>query len=127
MAYNLLKTYPIIGGASSVSGDMSASITSSVIEVKEQDNIGFQASWTGTPVGGVSLQVSMDFARDLNGNVTNPGTWTTITIGPLVTAAGTPDNAYIELNQISTPYVRMVYTRISGTGTMTANVTGKGI
>lgn len=127
MAYNLLKTFPIIGGTSGVSGDMSSTITSVVVEVKEQDNLGFQALWVGAPVGVFSIQVSVDYARDLNGNVTNPGTWTSLMLSNLITANGSGDDAYIDINQLAGPFMRMVYTRTSGTGTLIANVTGKGV
>jgi len=122
MAYNLLQPVHII-----VAGDMSASITSSPVEVKLQDNVGIQLHWTGVPVGTFSVQVSANHQQDTNGNVTQAGQWVTLPISPAVTAAGTPDDAYIDLNQLSANFVRIVYTRTSGTGSLEAYVVAKGI
>lgn len=122
MAYNLLLPVHVI-----TNGSMAGNITSAVVEIKNQDNIGIQMIWTGAPVGTFAVQVSMTFQEDSFGNVTNPGTWTSIPLTPAITAAGSGDNAYIDLNQLSAPYVRVVYTRTSGTGTLNAFIDGKGV
>lgn len=121
MAYNVLLPTHIV-----TAGSMAASITSAVTEIKYQDNIGFQAIWTGAPVGTITFQVSLNYAQDNNGNVTNAGTWTTIT-SPAVAPAGAAGNAYVEFIETSAPYIRMVYTRTSGAGTLNAYICGKGV
>jgi hypothetical protein len=122
MAYNLLFPVKIVDA-----GSMGANITSAITEIRNQDNVGIQLNWTGTPVGTFSVQVSIDHAQDANGNVTVPGSWTSLALNPAITAAGGPDTAYIDLNQMSASYIRVVYARTSGSGTLNAFITAKGV
>ena len=122
MAYNLLRPIQIV-----TNGSMATSITGPAIETKQQDNIGFQLNWTGTPTGTFSFQVSMDYAQDIEGNVTNAGNWITLTVSPAITATGAADIAYVDLNQLSAPYARVVYTAVSGSGTLNAFITAKAV
>ena len=105
----------------------SATLTSSVVEIRNQDNVGIQLSWTGTAVGTFAVQISINHAEDANGNVTVAGDWVPLTLSPSIAAAGSADSAIIDLNQMSASYIRVVYTRSSGTGTLNAYITAKGI
>lgn len=122
MAYNLLKPVHVI-----VATSMATSITSPIVEVRNQDNVGIQMHWTGTPVGTFAFQVSMDHQQDMEGNVTVAGNWITIPVSPAITASGSADDAYVDINQVSAMYFRLVYTRTSGTGTLDAYVAAKGV
>ncbi len=122
MSYNLLNPVHII-----VAGDMSGNITSNAVEVKLQDNVGVQLHWTGAPTGVFSIQVSMDHREDIEGNVVVAGHWVSVILNPSITASGSADDAYIDLNQLSAAYVRIVYTATSGTGTLDAFVNAKGV
>lgn len=122
MSYNILFPFHFL-----INGDMSGNVTSPAVEIREQDNIGFQFNWTGTAVGTFSIQVSVDHKQDGVGNIMAVGTWITLPISPSVTAAGSADSAYIDINQISAPYIRAVYTRTSGIGTLDGYAVGKGI
>lgn len=123
MAYNLLIPVKIINA-----GDMSlASITSDITEVKLQDNVGIQLHWTGTPVGTFAFQVSLDHKKDPNGNVLVAGNWVSLPMSPAIAAAGGADDAYVDLNQLSAQYIRVVYTRTSGSGTLDVYVGAKGV
>lgn len=127
---NSLPSYKTING-----GDMSAaSLTSTVTNIQFLDDIGYQFSWTGSPVGTLAIQVSADYAADLNGNVTNAGHWAPmvftywngaafVTDTSIPTSVGSP--IYLDLSLLSAPYIRAVYTKTSGTGTLTAYVTAK--
>ena len=122
MSYNLLNPVHVIQSASMV-----GSITSAAQETKYQDNIGVQFNWSGVPVGTFGVQVSMDYHQDLEGNITNPGNWTTLPLSPALTASGSSGTAYADLNQLSAPYIRLTYTVTSGTGTLDAFINGKGV
>ncbi len=122
MAYNV--TYPV---KIVTAGDMSSDITSAVVETKLQDNMGIQLSWVGTPTGVFDVQVSLDHMQDTQGNVTQAGHWVSLILSATIAAAGAADDAYIDLNELAAPYVRVVYTATSGPGTLTAYVTGKGV
>jgi hypothetical protein len=123
MAYNITPPVKIL-----TDGDMSlASLTSSVFETKLQDNIGIQVNFTGTPTGAFAVQVSLDYEVATGGRVLNPGTWNSLPLSPAVTASGSAGSAYIGINQLAAPYVRVVYTRTSGSGTLQIYGTGKGV
>lgn len=122
MSYNLLNPVHII-----VAQSMATTITSAAQETKLQDNLGVQFNWTGAPVGTFGVQVSMDYHEDEFKNITNPGNWTTLPIVPIIIATGSPNTAYIDLNQLSAPYIRVFYTATSGTGTLDAFINGKGV
>ena len=122
MAYNLLLPVHII-----TLGNMTSTITSSAIEVKNQDNVGIQMNWVGVPVGTFSFQISNDFKEDINNNILAPGNWITLPVLPAIAAVGTSDVAYVDLNQLSAMYMRVVYMAASGSGTLDVFVTAKGI
>ena len=122
MSYNFLQPIQIISA-----GDMSGSITSPVIETKLQDNLGIQLNWTGAPFGTFDVQISIDYKKDVNGSVQNPGNWVSLVLIPAIAASGVPDIAYIDINQICAPYMRVLYTRGSGSGSLDMYVTGKGV
>lgn len=122
MSYNLLRPVTIFSAVS-----MASSATSSVVEIRNQDNVGIQLTWTGTPVGTFAVQVSSDHLEDLKGNVLTPGNWVSLPLSPAISASGSGDTAYIDLNQISAMYVRVVYTAGSGAGSLTGIVVAKGI
>lgn len=100
-----LKRYRNISG-----GDMSTIITSDVTDIQFLDNIGFQYHWTGTPTGTFTVEVSANHIQDAQGVVTVTGNWVALPLTPVPTATGAAGNLYIDINQISAPYIRTVYT-----------------
>lgn len=116
-------------------GDMSGSITSTITNIEYLDNIGIQLNFSGAPVGSFAIQVSADHAEDTFGQqVTTPGNWIPLTLtyfnGSTFTSAqsvptsvGSP--IYLDLNQLSATYIRVVYTAVSGTGTLNGFITAK--
>ncbi len=89
---------------------MVGTLTSPPTNIQHLDDIGIQLVWTGNGEGTFDIQVSATYEQDTNGNVTNPGTWTSLTLSPSITAAGTPDSAYIDITQHSAPWIRTVFT-----------------
>lgn len=122
MSYNLLQPVKIIDAQSMASG-----ITSSAVEIKSQDNVGVQLHWTGTPTGAFDIQISSNHRQDAEGNIQVPGNWISLVLNPTITASGSADDAYVDLNQMSALYMRIVYARSSGTGTLDAYVVAKGV
>lgn len=113
-----------------VDGDMSLpSITSAVTSIEFLDNIGVQLEWTGTAVGSFQVQVSIDYNQDNFGNVLNAGTWVPINFPAPVSSVDIPTSSgspiYLDLNQLSAPWIRIVYNGVSGTGTLNAWIAGK--
>jgi len=112
-------------------GDMSqATITSSVTNIQGLDNIGIQVNiLTGTASGTFDVQVSADHT-EVNGNVIVAGTWNKLGspyTGTLTSGVFSDSTAslYFDLNQLSSQYVRLLYTKTSGTGSFDAVIVGK--
>lgn len=98
---------------------MGASITSDAVLLQWEDNPDIQVKWTGTPTGTLVVQVSLD--------PTNLG-WQTVTFSPTPDQpAGTSGSDYFTLNQTAAAYVRLVYTRVSGTGNLYAKIAAKSV
>lgn len=112
-----------------VNGDMSqSSITSSVTNIQNMDNFGIQLSWVGTsPIGVATVQVSISYQQDAEGNVTSIGTWDSIPLNPTASISGNTGSITIDLNQIPSPWIRVVYTKTSGTGILNSYICGKAV
>lgn len=117
---NVLLPHEIIPAGTSAATD----VTSDVTNIQYLDNIGLQVDLASADlVGTLKVEVSANYQRDAQGNVLNAGTWITQTSQAI--AAGQPASTYFDLNQLSAPWVRLVWDRDSGTGTIAAVITGK--
>ncbi len=101
---NLLK-FPIF-----TTQDLDVDSQSIISNIQWLDNIGIQVNITGTPEGSFVPQISIDYARDLNGNVTDPGNWVDLAGAAISVSAGSPDTLYFDLNQLSASWIRLAYT-----------------
>lgn len=118
----LIKSQPLIGTSTPttkflVSGDMSADIIGPVTNIDTADQVAYQVSWTSTSaVGVISVQGSVDGM-----------TWNDLTFTPSLTQPNSDSQSYlINLALIPFPYIRLKYTRTSGTGTLTVYLSAKG-
>ena len=118
---NLLKFHNI------VAQDMTAGFTSPVTSIQWLDNIGIQLNVvaTASPMGTFAVQVSADYFQDIEGNVVNPGNWVSVGLPSVPTVVGSSTVIYIDLNQLSSPWIRVVYTPISGDGVCDGYITAK--
>lgn len=119
---NNLKKYQAITSAS-----MAADVTSGVTNVQFLDALGIQFNFTGSPTGTFQVQVSADYAQDDNGNVQVAGNWVDMDLSPVPVASGSAGSVYIDIRSTSAPWIRLHYTRTSGTGTLNAFITAKAI
>jgi hypothetical protein len=115
----VLPSFQIVNGPNpkSVSGAMTgaAVITSNPTNIENLDNIGLQISWTGAPVGNLSINCSIDGINYLP-----------LTFGPPITQpAGAPGGFLVNLTELPYPWIQLQYTNISGTGTLSAFICGK--
>jgi hypothetical protein len=98
-------------------GDMSLTeLVSSVVAIEQIDNVAVQLTWTGNAVGVYAAQVSNDRSG-----------WSALDTSGAPSIAGTAGTIMLDLNLTSAPYLRVVYTKTSGTGALTVIVSGKGI
>lgn len=94
-------------------GDMAGSVTSSAEPLDYIYGFSIQAIYTGSPVGTLTLEASND-----NSN------WVTVTDSSYsVTSAG---NYMWNFTVSNFKWVRVVYTRTSGTGTLSARIYARG-
>jgi hypothetical protein len=110
-------------------GDMSqATVASGAQNIQMIDNVGIQVNiLTGTATGTFDVQVSADHV-EVNNQIMTAGTW--ISLGTPYQAAitsGSPANVYFDINQHSSQYIRILWTKTSGTGTFDALIVGKGL
>lgn len=108
-------------------GDMSQStVISSITNIEFMDNLGIQVNVTsGSASGTFDVTISADHV-EVNGVVTVAGTF--IPLGGSYQAtvtSGSPANIYFDLNQLSAPYIRLLWTKSSGTGNFDAFIVGK--
>lgn len=102
-------------------GDMSlASLTSTTLPLQFEDNVGLQFVWTGAPVGTIAVQVSLDQTN-----------WTDIPstafVGTYPVPGTTTSPGYLDMALLSAAYMRVIYTRTSGTGTLNLMAVAKGV
>lgn len=98
-----------------VDGDMSSDITSASTNIMNTDRVGYQLSYSGTPTGTFSVQVSND-----------ESVWVDVTFDSTPTAAGQAGTDFLEV-ETAAKFVRLVYTATSGTGSLDAHITAKSI
>lgn len=102
-------------------GDMSADVTSSVVEIKGINDLAVQLIFTGSPTGTFYIQSSVDYG--INGA---SATWAAVTTSPAtISASGSGSNHLISLEGYSFPWVRVFYDFSSGTGSLDAYISGK--
>lgn len=130
-AKKILPSYRVI-----TNGNMTGSLTGTVTNINNLDNVGIQLNWTGSPTGTFSVQVSADYAQDTNGNVTNTGHWVSLILtywngSAFTTTATVPASVgspiFLDLDLLSAPWIRVIYTTASDAGTLNAFVTAKGL
>ena len=99
-----------------VDESMGATTTSASSNILHLDRVSYNLSWvTSDAVGTFSIEGSND-----------DSTWVTITLDTDITAASANDSALIDV-ETAAKYVRLKYTRSSGTGTLQAKLVGKSI
>jgi len=101
-----------------LNGDMSqATLESKHVDISCMDNIGLQIVWTGTPTGTLECDVSLDQVS-----------WIPLTFNPAINQpAGASGTLYLDLNQLSAMWLRVVYTRVSGSGTLNVQEASKSV
>lgn len=94
-----------------VNGAMASTNTiySQIIDISKMDNMGLEVTYTGTPTGVFSVQVS------------NSGiNFYALTFDPVLTQpSGAPGGYAIDLNQLPFKYMFLSYANASGTGVLT--------
>jgi hypothetical protein len=130
MLKEITPSYPIFNNASMTG---STTITSLQTNVGYKDSVSIELVWTGTPTGNFFVQGSNSYNPGTPQTGTpNAGTWTTIpvvdpTTGQTPQASGQAGQNLINLKQAGFPWIQVVYTNASGTGTLNAVIYAKSL
>lgn len=101
---------------------LSATFTSGVMDIRYVDNIAIHLviPSTGTPIGTFKVMAAVEPDAPT-------ADYVDLGVSPVPAATGAGDQILINLNQVAAPYIILVYTRTSGTGTMNGWLSGKAI
>jgi hypothetical protein len=108
---------------------MSANATTTPTHIAWLDNIAIQIDvTTSDAVGTFALQGSVDYNKGDANSPAVTGNWIDITLSPVIPAAASADaHTLINMSNVAFPWIRLVYTRSSGTGTLAVTIAGKEI
>ena len=111
---------------SSITMSGTTQVISSVSTIKYVDNVSIGLQWLGTPQGTFDVQGSVDYNEGTpqSGGGADSGTWTTFT----TTTVGSGTNHLLyDLNQLSFPFIRTVYTNSTASGVLNGHIAGKSV
>jgi hypothetical protein len=98
-----------------VAASLGVSVEGEAIDIRWIDRISAHLTWSGTPTGSFSVEGSNDKTH-----------WVAIPMTVEVLAEGVANDAVIDI-ETAVKYVRLKYTRTSGTGSLTVKLYGKSI
>lgn len=108
------------------STSLGASFSSSPIRIFYQDNVAIQLDCTTSDaVGTFAAEVSVDYQENFPDGMAQNGNWVALPLPSTPTLAGANQVIILNLNQLSMPYIRISYTRTSGSGTVNGFIVGK--
>ena len=121
MSKKVIEPVKVLSG-----GDMSGNLASEPSVVKYMDNIAYQCVWTGSPVGTLNVEVSLDNAKDGSGKLLPPVNWAPISSTGIDVSGGSPQ--FIDVNQTSACQIRCTFTASGGSnGSLDITVSSKEI
>ena len=113
----------VLQGAHTVQAQsMSATFTSPYTNIQYLDNLMIQISYTGTPAGTFAIEGSNDYNPNISPDASH---WGNLPLSGTPTAVGSADTIDIQMTQLACSWIRLVYTRTSGTGVCDVYITGK--
>lgn len=116
---SLFTNKPVISGQA-----MATSFISPIMSVQFLDNLMIQIVSTGTPTGSFAIQGSNDYNKDVSPLTVN---WINLPLSGTPTLSGSPDSIDIQMTQLASPFIRVVYTATSGAGSCSIWLAGKEI
>lgn len=106
---------------------MGGTFNSSIVDIKNLNNVSVEAVWYqgSTPIGALNLQGSNQVVN----STTSVASWTDLSTSVYngsVAVSGNTGSYLYNVTNVGFRWLRAVYTRTSGSGTIDLNFTGKG-
>ncbi len=119
---NVLFPYKLL-----TNNTMGATVATTPTHIAFLDDIAIQIDFTTSDaVGTFDVQGSCDYVKGDAENAAVTGNW--ISMGLSIASAASADNhILINMATLAFPWIRVVYTRSSGTGVLNVTITGKEI
>jgi hypothetical protein len=106
---------------------LASTVTSSAVHIMYLDNVGIQFVWTGTPTCTLNVLVSNQTTVGSNPPTPVSGSFTALTLTGVTNPAGGSGTFWIDLNQLGAEWVEAQYASCSGSGTLSAYLSAKGV
>lgn len=104
-------------------GDMSGSLTSLISIIQRLPGISYDIAWLGTPTGTFQVQLSNTVTLNPDGTAASAGNWTTLPssafAGTYPVPSGSAGSGFLDVVGTEAYAVRILYTRSSGSGSLT--------
>lgn len=113
MAKRIVPGFKMFDAAS-----LAATVTSSTSNVQNLDKASIFVEWTGSSPDGVLTLEARNSAE---------GSWYTLDFGSSIAVSGASGSHSLVLNEIPFVEIRLIYTRTSGTGSLTATIVSKAV
>lgn len=115
----MLPVWMQVNGVAVNGTSMGASITTDAVKMEWEDNAGIHVKWTGTPTGTLSVEVNLD-PDNLD--------WQAITFTPTPDQpGGSSGGDFFDVYGTAAAWIRLKYTRVSGTGALYAKIALKSV
>lgn len=102
---------------------MTSTFQSPPSNINRIPGMSYDLVWTGTPTGTFQVQVSNSYQQNPDGSVKVAGNWQTLPTssftGTYPVPAGSAGNGFLDIVGTQAAWVRLQYTAVSGTGTLT--------
>lgn len=107
---------------------LGATVASDAVLMKQEYMCAIQAVWDGSPVGDFTIETSCDVGAidPITGDPTGITNWV-FYAGSTQAAGGSTGMFTWRINSVPENWIRLKYTRTSGTGTVNARFNAKGV
>ena len=119
---NVLRPIPVINAAA-----VASTVTGTPVHVIYLENVGIQYVWTGTPTCTIGVQVSNQTIPGSNPPAPVANSFTPLTLTGLSNPSGSAGSFWLDINHTGAEWIEATYTSCSGSGTLSAYLSAKGL
>lgn len=119
---SVIKPIAVINAAA-----LASTVTGTAVYVMYLDNVGVQFVWTGTPTCTLAVSVSNQTVAGSDPPAAVSGSFTALTLTGITNPAGSAGSFWLDLNQLGAAWVQVSYTSCTGSGTLSAYLSAKGV